>query len=281
MLGPAETAVTEVYLAHGRPAADRDAEFGLVALAGGTAGLYYAWLGATQAGMRATLDPQALARCGAAGLVRLFLGDTDAERSIGLAAISAVTDALYRRAGFTPAAAADSFGGLALGPGECIGMVGNFPPLVRRARAAGADVRVVERKRHMLTREPGLEISLDPRVLADCGQIVCTGATLLNDSLEQMLGHFPAGARVVVLGPTVGFFPDPLFARGVAAAGGTRVLDPPAAGARLAAGEKLGDSAARTLVRRDDYPGFDALLARALSAPACGRNPAPGPRAAR
>lgn len=280
-LDPADAAVTHVHIAHGRPDADRDAEFGLVALRGGAAGLYYAWLGDSQATMRRDLEPGALAARGTAALLRLFLGDTDAERSIGLAVISAVTDALFRQAGYAPPGAADSLGSLALAAGDRLGMVGNFPPLVRRARALGVDVHVVERKRHMLKREPGLEVTLDPDVLRTCNKIICTGATLLNDSLEAMLGYFPSAARVVLLGPTVGFFPDPLFARGIDAAGGTRVLDARAAGARLAAGGKLGDSAVRTLVERAGYPGFDELLERAVSARAARRSPAPEPRAAR
>ncbi len=259
-LGPQPLA--RALLVDPEPSPTRDAEFGLLALADGSAGLYYAWLGGEQASLPARFCASELEGLDVLDVCRLYLEDSDVERSLGLAAISAVTASVYRRAGYVPPVAGDSFAGLALAPGDRLGMVGNFPPLVRRARALGADVAVVERKTHMVMQEEGLVISLDPAVLHDRDKIICTGATLLNDSFEAMLAHCGRAARIALVGPTVGFFPDAVFARGVDVVAGTRVRDVACARERLAAGQRMGDAAERTLIRRSDYPGFAALLER-------------------
>jgi uncharacterized protein (DUF4213/DUF364 family) len=57
-------------------------------------------------------------------------------------------------------------------------------------------------------------------------------------------------------------FPDVLFARGIAAIGGLRIVDADVARMRMASGERLGDSAQRYLVEAGDYPGLARLLGR-------------------
>ena len=246
-----------------RPDPSRDAEFGLVALTDGAAGLYYAWLGPTQADMPARFAAESFAGRPAIELARLVLAASDAERSLGIAALNAITAHVYRRAAYYPRLASDSFGGIALGPSDRLGMIGNFPPLVRRACALGIPTFVLERKPHMVGARAGLVISLDPAVLRGCTKIICTGATLLNASLDHMIVHCRDAQQIALVGPTVGCFPDPLFARGIAVLAGSQVRDAALAQARLRAGHKLGDSADRTLIEPATYPGFPALLERA------------------
>lgn len=254
--------VAEVYVPDAQPAAHRDAEFGLVALAEGSAGFYYAWLGASQAGMAARYAAEDFAGTSPLALARRLARDDDAERSLALAAIGALTTYLHRRAGYLPPTAQDSMAGIACTRGGHLGMIGNFSPLVRRARAAGMRVTVIERKPQMCCEEDGLSITLDPSALASCDAIIVTGATLINDSLDGMLDYCRHARRVVLLGPTAGVLPQVLFGRGIAALGGLEILDAPRALARLRAGEKLGDAARRYLIEASDYPSFDALVAR-------------------
>ncbi len=258
--------VASALITDPHPASDKDAEFGLLALADGCAGLYYAWLGDSQADMPARFLVEHLLGQPALELARMVLGDDDGSRSVGIAAINAITEHVYRAAAFAPALASDSFGGVRFEPGDRLGMIGNFPPLARRARELGIPTRIVERKAHMVTREDNFEISLDPRVLADCNKIICTGATLLNDSFDAMLEYCAAAEQVALVGPTVGFFPDAVFARGIDIVAGTRILDSAAAQDCLSRNEKLTHCAQRTVLRRADYPGLPALLARAARA---------------
>ena len=260
-------AIASALITDPQPAPDKDAEFGLLALADGSAGLYYAWLGASQADMPARFLVDSLIGRPALALAGYALGDDDGTRSVGIAAINAITEHVYRRAGFAPTPASDSFGGLTFEAGDRLGMIGHFPPLARRARELGIPTHIVERKAHMVTRAPNFEISLDPHVLTDCNKIICTGATLLNDSFDHMLTYCANAAQIAMVGPTVGFFPDAVFARGVDIVAGTRIVDSAAAMHCLAHNKKLDGCAQRTVLRRRDYPGIEALLARALAAP--------------
>ena len=261
--------IASALITAAQPAPDKDAEFGLLALTDGCAGLYYAWLGESQADMPARFVVERLVGKSALELARYALGDDDGTRSIGIAAINAITEFVYRKAGFAPPAALDSFGGLRFAAGDRLGMIGYFPPLARRARELGIPTRIVERKAHMVTVAPNFEISLDPRVLADCNKIICTGATLLNDSFDSMLEYCAGATQVALVGPTVGFFPDAVFARGIDIVAGTRVLDSARARHGLAANRKLDDCASRIVLRRNEYPGFEQLLARAVGACRC------------
>jgi uncharacterized protein (DUF4213/DUF364 family) len=47
----------------------------------------------------------------------------------------------------------------------------------------------------------------------------------LNNSLDDILGHCALDAWVSIIGPTAGYFPDPLFKRGVDVVGGRVVKD--------------------------------------------------------
>src|SRR5260370_7857238 len=58
--------------------------------------------------------------------------------------------------------------------------------------------------------------------------LLITGATLLNDTLEDLLALARPDARVTVLGPTVGMLPDAFLARGADVLGSVRITQPDA-----------------------------------------------------
>lgn len=251
--------VRRAFVPEPSPDPARDAEFGLLELDDGSAGLYYAWMGASQAGMAARFPEGTLAGCDALEIIDGYTAGDDAACALALAALNALTASVWRHARYTPPVAHSSFG-MDLRAGDALGMIGNFPSLVRQARGQGVEVIVVERKAHMVVREPGLEITLDPAALGRCRRIVCTAATLVNDSFDDMLSYCPPTAEIVVLGPTAGGFPEPFFARGVTTLGGTLVHDAGLAREQLAQGGRLTDCATRYTLSLRDYPGTRTLL---------------------
>ena len=58
--------------------------------------------------------------------------------------------------------------------------------------------------------------------------LLITGATLLNDTLEDLLALARPEARITVLGPTVGMLPDAFLARGADILGSVRITRPDA-----------------------------------------------------
>lgn len=254
-------AVRRVYIPELRIARDKNAEFGLVELDDGAAGLFYAWLGESQNGIGERYVVEDLVGAKALDIARNIAGDDDIQRSLGLAAINAITQSVFTRLNVGSIAASDSMGGLSLAAGDQLGMVGNFPSLVRQARSLEIPVTVVEKKHHMLKQEQGTRITLDPMTLRDCNKIICTAATLINDSVDEMLSYCSHAETVVMIGPSASFFPDPLFARGVAVVGGTRVLDPSALIVAQRMGESLGTSARRYTLSGASYVGIAKLCA--------------------
>jgi uncharacterized protein len=244
------------------PEPEHPGSFCAVQLAGGSTGLAYL-LDDARERLRG-VDPASRAGCDAAALAEGLEGGDPTERALALAAINALSRHLYDRARFTPDLATSSFGSLALGPEDRLGMVGFFPPLVRRARDQGIPLLVLELKSELVQEESGLTVTLDPARLAECTKVVCTSTTLLNDSLDAVLASARGRREFVLVGPSAGCVPDPLFARGVTSVGGAWVTEPAALLERMGRGEPWGDATRKSSLRNDPaWPGLDGLLRRA------------------
>jgi uncharacterized protein (DUF4213/DUF364 family) len=235
-------------------------EFCALELDDGALGLAYVLLGDTLETLRRAdvrlegADPLALARgFGSGDLLH---------RTLGFAAMNALTRCLFERAGFAPPRSADSFGGLDPRPGATLGMVGYFAPLVGRLVERGARLVVVELREDLVRDDGTVRITTDPRELAGCRRIMATGTLMLNDSLEHMLPHCRGAEHLALVGPSVGAPPDPLFARGVTLLGGHWVHEGAGFVDALMRGEPTAPFAWKSALARDGYPGWDALLAR-------------------
>lgn len=237
-----------------------DAEFGLIALEDGSAGFFYAWLGDTLERMRVELDRDALVHESAFELSTRFASNDEVERTVGLGAINAISQHVFRRAGYQPALTTASMGRLTFAAKDHVGMVGLFPSLARRLARDGIRLTVIEKKSNAV--EDGFRVSLDPTELEKCNNVLCTASTLLNDTLDEILTHSLAAKHIALIGPTASCLPDPVFARGVDVVGGSVVLDLDALLERLCHHEPWGPSVCKYTIARSEYPGFAALLSR-------------------
>lgn len=256
-LGPAR--VARIVLPPRVDPSGKEGEFCAVQLDDGSVGLAFTLLDGTLAALHARGEQGGRT---AMELVRGFVEEDGAARALGLATINALTRRLCDRAGFVPDDSADSFGSLALQPGDRLGMIGHFTPLIGQAQALGIPVTVLELKAELVREEPGLVVTLDPARLAGCNKIMSTSTLLLNDTFEVVSAAWRGAAAVAIVGPSAGCPPDPLFASGVSAVGTARVVDAEAFLARVAAGEKWGGTSRKVTLVPRHYPGLDALLAR-------------------
>lgn len=260
-LGPAR--VRRVVLPSPSAESGKDGEFCAVQLDCGNVGLAFALLGNTLVKLRArkpaTGDRVDDLICGYAE------GDA-AARTLGLAAINALTRRLFQRAGFMPDDSLDSFGSLGLKPGDRLGMIGHFTPLIPRAQALGIPVTVLELREELVREEPGLSVTLDAARLAACNKIISTSTLLLNDTFEATSAVWREAEAVAIIGPSAGCPPDALFAAGVSTVGTAWVSDAEAFFARLESGARWGEASRKVTLVRQQYPGLDALLERACAA---------------
>ncbi len=258
--------VKALHLPPAPPPGGLRGEFCALELVDGSLGQSYVLLDRTWEGLstrQAAAPGDGLAGRDALALARGLAGDDPLARTIGFAAMNALTRCLFDRAGWAPPASTDSIGGLDPQPGETIGMIGHFTPLMPRLVERGAKLLVVELRPELVGERGPVRVTLDAGELAGCRQVLATGTLLLNDTLDRMLAHCRHARHVALIGPSVGGPPDPLFARGVTLLGGSWVTDGPGFVRALRAGEPTGPFTRKFSLRAADYPGWPALLARA------------------
>jgi uncharacterized protein (DUF4213/DUF364 family) len=237
-------------------------EFCALELEDGTLGLSYVLLDDTLARLRAADPSLGLAGVPVFEVARQLADDAGPRKALGLAAVNAASRWFFDRAGWQPDPSIDSIGAIDPRPGEHIGMIGLFTPLIPRVLAAGARLTVVELKPHLAGERDGWRVTLDARELGSCDKVLSTGTLLLNDTLEHMLGLCRHARVIAMVGPSVGCLPDALFDRGVTLLGGSWVLDAPAYVDALRSGEQRQGLAHKVATVPVAYPGFSTLLRR-------------------
>lgn len=160
-----------------------------------------------------------------ADLAARFGSSEPIEHMLALAALNAMCSHVMRSQHMQLDSATDSLGLLDIQSGDHIGMVGFFRPLIKRIEACKARLTVIELDDSYRQRFPDIHVTLDTAELRHCNKILCTSTTVYNNTLDDILNHCQKKAFVSIIGPTAGFFPDPLFDRGVDVVGGTLIHD--------------------------------------------------------
>ena len=234
------------------------ADFGLVILDDGSAGLFYVSQQEPLSRLR-DVTKETTAGSPAWELAGELNSDDAGRRGLAFGAVSAITQYFLKRAGYKmPTRRSMDYT-----PQDHVGMVGLFPTLVDRLRQRGIPLTVIEQRTELMRSDTNFQVTLDPAQLVTCNKILCTAATLLNDTIDDILPHCTNATWITVIGPSAGCLPDPLFARGVHAVGGSRVIDADALLARMQAGEPWRDSVEKYVIEASQYPGFAALRTRA------------------
>jgi uncharacterized protein (DUF4213/DUF364 family) len=252
--------IDRVFVPPLQPDPPRDAEFGLISLEDGSAGFFYAWLGRTQERLRLHPGLNRLAGTPVLDLAERFDGGDEVDTAIGIGAISAVYQHLLRSSRYQPDTTTNSMARMRFGHGDRVGMVGYFPPLVEKLRALRVPLTVIEKKAELVGITEGVEVTLDSARLGGCNKVLCTAATLLNHTLDEVLTCCPDTSTVAIIGPTAGCFPDPLFQRGVNIIGGSQVIDLDKLLSRLERGEPWGDAVRKYTIEANAYPGSATLM---------------------
>ncbi len=205
---------------------------------------------------------------GGTGSVELRTGDAGARmgdaaahalrRTLGFAACNALSRTVMDRMGFAPPRATDSIGGIAPHAGDHVGMVGLFSPLLKQVTAAGARLTVIELNPDYAGHYDGYRVTLDAAELEACNKVLSTSTILLNQTVDAMLAHCCRAERIVLIGPSAGCLPDPLFARGVTVVGGSWVTDHAGFIDALRRGDSWSAFAYKFAVAAADWPGLPA-----------------------
>ena len=255
--------IRALHLPPAQSGADGKGEFCALELDDGSLGLSYVLLGDTLERLRSGGLEHDLAGADPLAVARRYASADSFDKTLGFAAGNALTRCLFDRAGFQPDASGDSIGRIDPQPGERIGMIGLFRPLLERILQSGARLTVVELKPELAGEADGYRVTLDAKELAACGKVVSTSTLLLNDTLDRMLGCCLNARWFAMVGPGAGCLPDALFSRGVTLLGGSWIRDGAGFIDALKRGETTSAFAAKSALTVERYPGFAALLDRA------------------
>lgn len=253
--------VAALHLPPASAAGSKSGEFCALELEDGSLGLSYVLLGDTLAELSAGGD-NSLIGADALAVARWYDSAEAVRRTLGFAAINALSRCLFDRAGWRPDSSADSIGRLEPQPGDHVGMIGHFTPLIGRIVDAGARLTIAELNPEFAGQRDGYRVTLDANELGACNKVLSTSTVLLNDTLDTVLGCCSSASYFAMVGPGAGCLPDPLFARGVTLLGGSWIDDRDGFVAALAAGSSWSGAARKFAIRQADYPGFGALLGR-------------------
>ncbi|HID90829.1 TPA: hypothetical protein EYP44_02590 [Candidatus Bathyarchaeota archaeon] len=146
-----------------------------------------------------------------------------AKASVGIAVANALSSLVFQRHGryrFVDVDVLDL-----IRRGDRIVMVGYFLPLIPRVRSKASALHVLERRPILDRGVSVLPEEEADEVIPEADAVVITGSTIVNKTIDRLLGLCRGAREVVILGPTASLVPDALFDRGVTAEMGIRVTD--------------------------------------------------------
>lgn len=234
----------------------RDSEFMALRLHDDSVGISYVLLPETSHEAYNKLRSEPFTSCSPAALAGRFGSSDPVEHMLALAALNAMCSHVMRSGAITLDTATDSLGLLNIAPEDHIGMVGLFSPLIERIEDCGARLTVIELDDAYRLHFPNIHITLDTSELRHCNKILCTSTTVYNNTLDNVLRHCRDDAFISVVGPTAGFFPDPLFERGVDVVGGTLIHEGKLFMRLLADKQRWSKARRKICFQKKTYTGF-------------------------
>jgi uncharacterized protein (DUF4213/DUF364 family) len=113
---------------------------------------------------------------------------------------------------------------------EKVAMVGAITPFLQRLKKEpNLKLHLIEKKSESVEDDEArflVPVEAMPDVLSQCDTVIITGAAIANGTIESLLDLTREDATVIVAGPTAGFLPEALFARGVSMVSTVVVAEP-------------------------------------------------------
>jgi len=231
----------------------KNAQFMAISLEGGAAGISFVLLPDEKMEEYTALQPTAFVARNPRGFALEFGSNDPVKEMISLASINAICQHVMRETNYEVDSATDSLGLVSVSAGDRVGMVGLFFGLIETIKKAGGKLVVIEKNDQLIKKFPNLPITLDATKLSGCNKILCTSTTILNNSLDEILAHCSPDAFVSIIGPTAGYFPDPLFARGVDVVGGRVVKNGELFLQLIEERKRWGDATQRICFQKETY----------------------------
>ena len=165
-------------------------------------------------------------------LMEYAFDDNVLKAAVGIATINALSAILLEddECPYKPSAYGNALDLIHISREDAVVMVGAFPPFIKRIQEATRKLFVIEKNPRAVGKGEDIEIEPEARLqelIPKADILIITGVTLVNHTLEPILGLAGNARDIVVVGPTASCYPEPLFKRGVTVLGGVRITDAP------------------------------------------------------
>jgi uncharacterized protein len=175
--------------------------------------------------------PGKLAGRRAADLAREALSGHGIRRAVGIATVNALADRCWQRRPHPDVElrpGVDAFDATEIRKSEKVVVVGAFVPFLKELKRRGQPFLVLEQDSATLKADelpffrPAEQAA---EIVPEADVVLITGATLVNNTLEDLLALVRPETRVTIVGPTVGMLPDAFLARGADVLGCVKITD--------------------------------------------------------
>jgi uncharacterized protein (DUF4213/DUF364 family) len=175
--------------------------------------------------------PGKLAGRRAADLAREALSGHGIRRAVGIATVNALADRCWQHRPHPDVElrpGVDAFDATEIRNGDKVVVVGAFVPFLKELKRRGQAFLVLEQDPSTLKADelpffrPAEQAA---EVVPEADVVLITGATLVNNTLEDLLALVRPETRVTIVGPTVGMLPDAFLARGAEVLGCVKITD--------------------------------------------------------
>jgi len=107
-------------------------------------------------------------------------------------------------------------------------VVGAFLSYIKKIAESNSVLKIIELNENAVPEEYRkyyVPPELSEEVISKSDIVIITGASLANNTLDNLLNIIPVKAKVILVGPTSSLLPDVLFTKGVDIIGATRITD--------------------------------------------------------
>ena len=151
-------------------------------------------------------------------LLQMLAAEQALLRTVGLATANALLTCLPQ----PTTSKEEVVDGLQITAADNVAMVGYFGPLVKKLRASGCRLDIIE----LDSSRPGVLSPQQGRsVLADCSVAILTGTSLVTGTCDELLADLGRPREAVLLGPSAPFCPQVFAGTPLTRIAGARVFD--------------------------------------------------------
>ena len=153
------------------------------------------------------------------------------QKALGIAVLNALSAACWKKSppiDYDLIKGADPVETTTIPEDATVVVVGALVPYLRMLKQRGRPFHILEKDTRTLKADEMQYFCPQEKAgecIASADLLIITGTTLINNTLESILGRRKADAEVILVGPTASMLPDAFFWRGISKIGGIVVTD--------------------------------------------------------